>query len=45
MDLGEMATLTQTLSDEAIGVLAEAFDKRARSEDRCRRWRRACRTR
>jgi translation initiation factor IF-2 len=27
MDLGEMATLTQTLSDEAIGVLAEAFDK------------------
>ncbi|MGH2906261.1 MAG: translation initiation factor IF-2 N-terminal domain-containing protein, partial [Solirubrobacterales bacterium] len=27
MDLGEMATLTQTLSDEAIGVLAKAFDK------------------
>jgi translation initiation factor IF-2 len=27
MTLGEMATLTQTLSDEAIGVLAEEFDK------------------
>ena len=27
MSLGEMATLTQTLSDEAIGVLAEEFDK------------------
>ena len=29
MELGEMATLTQTLSDEAIEVLAESFDKRA----------------
>ncbi len=28
MELGEMATLTQTLSDEAIGVLAEEFDKK-----------------
>ena len=27
MELGEMATLTQTLSDEAIGVLADEFDK------------------
>jgi translation initiation factor IF-2 len=27
MSLGEMATLTQTLSDEAIQVLAEEFDK------------------
>jgi translation initiation factor IF-2 len=28
MELGEMATLTQTLSDEAIAVLADAFDKK-----------------
>src|SRR5436190_318143 len=28
MSLGEMATLTQTLSDEALGVLAEQFDKK-----------------
>nr|MDQ3319457.1 translation initiation factor IF-2 [Actinomycetota bacterium] len=28
MALGEMATLTQTLTDEAIGVLAEEFDKK-----------------
>jgi translation initiation factor IF-2 len=28
MGLGEMATLTQTLSDEAIGVLAEEFGKK-----------------
>ena len=28
MELGEMATLTQTLTDEAIEVLADAFDKR-----------------
>ncbi|MDQ6749336.1 MAG: translation initiation factor IF-2 [Actinomycetota bacterium] len=28
MGLGEMATLTQTLSDEAIGVLAEGFGKK-----------------
>jgi translation initiation factor IF-2 len=28
MELGEMATLTQTLSDEAIEVLADAFDMR-----------------
>jgi translation initiation factor IF-2 len=28
MELGEMATLTQTLSDEAIQVLAEGFDKK-----------------
>src|ERR671937_469980 len=27
MELGEMATLTQTLSDEAIGVLADEFGK------------------
>ena len=27
MTMGEMATLTQTLSDEAIGVLADEFDK------------------
>jgi len=27
MELGEMATLTKTLSDEAIEVLAEGFDK------------------
>jgi translation initiation factor IF-2 len=27
MSLGEMATLTQTLSDEALGVLAEEFNK------------------
>ena len=26
MSLGEMATMTQTLSDEAVGVLAEEFD-------------------
>ncbi|MGH2802057.1 MAG: translation initiation factor IF-2, partial [Thermoleophilaceae bacterium] len=29
MVLGEMATLTQTLSDEAIEVLADSFDKKA----------------
>jgi hypothetical protein len=28
MELGEMATLTQTLSDEAIEVLAEALEKK-----------------
>jgi translation initiation factor IF-2 len=28
MSLGEMATLTQTLSDEALGVLAEEFGKK-----------------
>ncbi len=28
MELGEMATLTQTLSDEAIEVLGESFDKK-----------------
>jgi translation initiation factor IF-2 len=28
MELGEMATLTQTLTDEAIGVLAEELDKK-----------------
>src|SRR5437763_317383 len=28
MSLGEMATLTQTLSDEALGVLAEQFGKK-----------------
>jgi translation initiation factor IF-2 len=28
MTLGEMATLTQTLSDDAIGVLADEFDKK-----------------
>jgi translation initiation factor IF-2 len=28
MELGEMATLTQTLPDEAIEVLADAFDKK-----------------
>src|SRR5204862_6282805 len=28
MELGEMATLTQTLPDEAIGVLADEFDKK-----------------
>lgn len=28
MMLGEMATLTQTLTDEAIGVLAEEFDRK-----------------
>src|SRR4051794_15043919 len=28
MELGEMATLTQTLSDDAIEVLAEALDKK-----------------
>jgi translation initiation factor IF-2 len=28
MGLGEMATLTQTLSDEALGVVAEQFDKK-----------------
>jgi translation initiation factor IF-2 len=28
MTLGEMATLTQTLSDEAVGVLADEFDKK-----------------
>ena len=28
MQLGEMATLTQTLSDEAIEVLADGFDKK-----------------
>ncbi len=28
MELGEMATLTQTLSDEAIEVLAEGFEKK-----------------
>jgi translation initiation factor IF-2 len=29
MELGEMATLTQTLSDDAIQVLAEGFDMKA----------------
>jgi translation initiation factor IF-2 len=28
MKLGEMATLTQTLTDEAIGVLADEFDRK-----------------
>jgi translation initiation factor IF-2 len=28
MELGEMATLTQTLSDEAITILGESFDKK-----------------
>jgi translation initiation factor IF-2 len=28
MQLGEMATLTQTLSDETIGVLADEFDRK-----------------
>src|SRR3954471_1686645 len=28
MELGEMATMTQTLSDEAVEVLADAFDKK-----------------
>ena len=28
MELGEMATLTQTLSDEAIEILADGFDKK-----------------
>ncbi|MEA2405253.1 MAG: translation initiation factor, partial [Thermoleophilaceae bacterium] len=28
MQLGEMATLTQTLSDEAIGVIADEFEKK-----------------
>src|SRR5205814_9131934 len=28
MELGEMATLTQTLTDEAIQVLADEFDKK-----------------
>ena len=28
MSLGEMATLTQTLADEAIQVLADEFDKK-----------------
>jgi translation initiation factor IF-2 len=28
MQLGEMATLTQTLPDEAIGVLADELDKK-----------------
>jgi len=28
MGLGEMATMTQTLSDDAIGLLAEEFDKK-----------------
>ncbi|GAC1324635.1 MAG: hypothetical protein NVSMB25_22320 [Thermoleophilaceae bacterium] len=28
MQLGEMATLTQTLSDEAIGVIGDEFEKR-----------------
>jgi translation initiation factor IF-2 len=28
MELGEMATLTQTLPDETIGVIAEAFDRK-----------------
>lgn len=28
MDLGEMATLTQTLSDDAINVLAEKFERK-----------------
>ena len=28
MALGEMASITQTLSDEAIGVLADEFDKK-----------------
>ncbi len=27
MELGELATLTQTLSDEAVGVLAESFER------------------
>ncbi len=32
MELGEMATLTQTLSDEAIEVLAEALDRKVEIE-------------
>ena len=28
MQLGEMASITQTLSDEAIGVIADEFDKK-----------------
>src|SRR5215213_3978543 len=33
MQLGEMATLTQTLSDDAIQVLADEFDKEPEFED------------
>ena len=28
MAMGEMASITQTLSDEAIGVIADEFDKK-----------------
>ncbi len=30
MELGEMATLTQTLTDEAVGVIADEFDRKVR---------------
>ena len=45
MELGEMATLTQTLSDEAIQVLAEAFDKKVEIVPPPRRSRRSPSTR
>ena len=41
MQLGEMASITQTLSDEAIGVLADEFEKRVEVVQR--RGRRAAR--
>ena len=39
MELGEMATLTQTLTDEAIEVLADAFEKKVEHRARRRRGR------
>ena len=45
MSLGEMATLTQTLTDEAIGVLAAEFGKRDRDRPRRRRAGRRARVR
>ncbi len=41
MQLGEMATLTQTLTDETIEVLAKELGRRSRSSPRPRKLRRS----
>ena len=43
MSLGEMATLTQTLSDDAIEVIADEFDKKIEIVHARRRGRRRAR--
>ena len=45
MQQGEMATLTQTLTDETVELLAEEFDQQGRDRPRRRRGRRGTRLR